>query len=68
MKVITTRNIPCTFRNKPFLLVKGELIDIIKGVHNIYEVLYKDHKVYIEDKDLTDAYRLYRKEIEYENK
>lgn len=68
MKAITTRNIPCIFRNKPFVLVQGELIDIIKGIHNTYEVLYKDHKVYIEDKDLMGAYVLYRKEIEYENK
>ena len=66
MKLITTRNIPCIFRNKPFVLVKGELIEIIKGVHNVYEVLYKDHKVYIEDKDLIDAYMLHGKEIENE--
>ena len=54
MKYITTDTIFCIKQNLPFILVEGEMFEILRTVNNRYHAVYKNEIILIVKKAIAD--------------
>lgn len=62
MKYITTDTIFCIKQNLPFILVEGEMFEILRTVNNRYHAVYKNEIILINVSDAKNSFVPYNKE------
>ena len=62
MKYITTNSIYCIKQNLPFILVPGEMFEVLRVLNGRYHAVYKNEIILMKVSDAKDNFVPYNKE------